>query len=175
MVEEDTRFRPEEVTPVGSFELLHLDVYRLMQLFLSSRAIAEAADRSAHNAAGFLSEAFERAEAARLLIGIAVRLRAILDFNPHATWELKHAPQSVGALQTASDSSGRRSKVPLTFREACNKIIHAHHINFDRRPTRSRKHRYLAPVVYLYGSHRGRDWKANLRIREFAECAFRAS
>jgi len=176
MVEEDNRFRHDEVSPHGPKELLDLDLFHLLVVFLGSKAVARAADGQTRHPFAAMARSFERSEAARLLISVAVRVRGILDTSPSAEWELKRtAPRSVGTLSVVVSDSGRRARSALTFREACNKIIHARHITFDSRLSGRTLHPHIGPIVYLYGDQRGQEWKATLRIPEFVECAYRTS
>ncbi len=60
----------------------------------------------------------------------------------------------------------------LTLREACNKIIHATRIKHDVVIPDAHLNPdyygvYLRPHLYLFGQHRGRDWRAKLSIIEF--------
>ena len=57
------------------------------------------------------------------------------------------------------DVNSDRSAV-LNMREACNKIIQARRYEFKV----AGDPRYLDPIVYLYGSHKGREWGATLDI-----------
>jgi hypothetical protein len=57
--------------------------------------------------------------------------------------------------------------LPLTIREAFNKIIHAMKIRFDV-VLNEEGQRYLEPFVYLYGKKGNVDWKATLDVMEYA-------
>ncbi len=56
----------------------------------------------------------------------------------------------------------------LTVREACNKIVHAEKVRFDIEEDESFND-YITPTLYLYGKHKGKDWKATLLIVDFAK------
>ena len=53
----------------------------------------------------------------------------------------------------------------LEIREACNKLIHAKTVRFDVEELGVQ--RYLNPIIYLYGSFHGKEWKAQLDIIKF--------
>jgi|LSQX01.2.fsa_nt_gb hypothetical protein len=56
----------------------------------------------------------------------------------------------------------------LTFREACHKIIHARHINFDLENAKSiRQYDSINNIVYLYGEFHHKEWKAELDVCKF--------
>src|SRR5262249_10077416 len=64
--------------------------------------------------------------------------------------------------------------IPLTLREAFNKIIHATIMNTDSEAMTARKGEAVAstnrinPVLYLYGTHMsGKPWRATLKLLEF--------
>ena len=171
---EEARFRHDAVSIGGSVDLLFLDLYRLVTLFMASRELARAAGTNEYHPFAFLGELHDRSEAARLLVNIAVRARASLDTDPDQTWRKQRGtPRQVGTLKTASE--GRWKNSALSFRDACNKIIHAHSITFDRRRGAGTIHPHIASVVYLHGDHNGREWKAALKVIDFVDCAFRAS
>lgn len=53
--------------------------------------------------------------------------------------------------------------VPLTMRDACNKIIHATNFRFDVEQS------YINPVIYFYGTDKGKDWRAVLDIIRYVD------
>jgi hypothetical protein len=76
--------------------------------------------------------------------------------------------------QLFPDWPKREAIEDLTLREACNKIIHATKIGrnvVDPDPGRNPDQIgvYLRPYLHLYGTKDGRDWKADLKIIEFAK------
>lgn len=63
----------------------------------------------------------------------------------------------------------------LTLREACNKIIHANQINFDKkfRSEPTEEGAYYLPVAHLYGKKFNKSWKATIDLREFVNAGAR--
>jgi len=62
----------------------------------------------------------------------------------------------------------------LTLREACNKIMHATEIHFDvegQDPATS----FINPIIYLYGTNRGKKWRAVLDLVNYVEIGTRYS
>lgn len=54
----------------------------------------------------------------------------------------------------------------LEFWEACNKVIHAKQVDSERTDTGA-----LTGELTLYGEYRGKDWQAQLDLREYALAA----
>ena len=75
-------------------------------------------------------------------------------------------PFFCGRLQMDSEEE------QLSLREACNKIIHAHKINFDQLPVEGQEG-HFGPFVYLYGVRGRTAWKAILNIRQYLAYASR--
>jgi hypothetical protein len=76
--------------------------------------------------------------------------------------------------QLFSDWPKREQIEDLTLREACNKIIHATEIRHnvvdpDPGYNPDQIGVYLRPYLHLYGTKEGRNWKADLKIIEFAK------
>ncbi len=139
-------------------EALDLEIYQLACIFASSKELAKISKQ--HNSFSSLTETFELSEASKKLITIAVALRSALDSNPH-----RHKEVEVGSL---IKNTSKIEKVPLSFREACNKIIHASDIEFfdvDENYTP------LNWSIKLWGSHFDQDWEATLDVAKFIESA----
>lgn len=151
---------------------LRLDLWRLMRIFLAERPFAEfTADEFGRDGwdqplLGLDSE-FCDYEITRILLTAAVSLRVIDDRDDGV---LARA-DPCGVLDPWVGQGGIE---PLSLREACNKILHAVRINFDVERLDGGDIRqiglsptYLNPTLYLYGTHRGRDWKATLDVMAF--------
>ena len=150
------------------------DVYRLLTMVLADDRIATAAG-NAHDPLAQLRGQFVEDELIHLLIGTAVvnRLQddhmrgpreddADLAFQP-----LRH---ECGTLRPNAHEEG---EVPLNFREACNKIIHAVHITAETEEREGAAFRILPPTVILQGEHNGRAWIAHLNLFEYARASVR--
>jgi hypothetical protein len=156
-----------------------LDVYRLLGIVLSDKKIAALGDEATYHSPPVwqLQDRFRKAEIMRILISSAVALRILLDQGDRRDKRLKIASnKQCGELWENWDRTKRRSKgksKPLTVRDACNKIIHASDIvddvvwpNPELNPDQVGM--YIRPFVYLYGAHKGQDWRAKLSIIDFA-------
>ena len=60
----------------------------------------------------------------------------------------------------------------LSFREACNKIIHCNAMNFEYSNEKPSRGDSLKPIVHLYGELQNKEWKATLNINEFIEIGY---
>jgi hypothetical protein len=114
-------------------------------------------------------------EISQLLVSVAALARASDDALDTLSHVAKVFPQGVGTLRTDS------GEVPLSPREACNKILHAQALRWDfsvgeRNPLyenyyRSRgadvKGAFKHPMMIVSGELRGKSWEAALDVVPF--------
>jgi hypothetical protein len=56
----------------------------------------------------------------------------------------------------------------LTFKEACNKINHNQHINYDsQNPKNIQEYDSINKTIYLDGDYNDKEWKVELDVCEF--------
>jgi hypothetical protein len=159
-------------------QVFRLDLYRLLCAFFASADFDRLRERAAGApkwaldivGLGELGGEFEEAEITHLLVSIAARVRMVQD-RERARFEKLRT--NCGDL--IPDVKQPRKKVPLTLREACNKIIHANRFNFDakRRPRRGGDpdaSQALNPIMHLYGTQGRTNWKAKLHVEAFVAC-----
>lgn len=136
---------------------LRRDLYRLVVLLLADESVAEV------DAFRDLADAHHEAEVNRLLIWVAIAVRQLLDIND-AT-----AKQACGQLWP--DLRNATSK-DLTFREACNKIIHAVEIVpyrlGDDPGTIPDRARYDGTIT-IRGRWHGKSTRADVNFQRFGE------
>jgi hypothetical protein len=158
-------------------EFVRLDIYRLMTCFGGSRFITESAQSENKWESEFfrsLANDLERSEISRLLVSIAVTSRNHMDQGGwHAADLPGLPPDEVGVL--CSDARQLGASAPLTFREACNKVIHATNIRFEVNQDADYKTWYLLPIIHLYGDKNGTGWKATVDVPKFLFWASRNS
>ena len=65
----------------------------------------------------------------------------------------------------------RGQALPLCFRDACHKIIHATDLEFVEGLSRGRA--CITPHVILWGEHREDEWEARLDLIKYAQLACR--
>lgn len=90
-------------------------------------------------------------------------IAAIVRNNIDSTYKEGKKFPTVGSL----DQKGKKGD--LGFVEACNKIIHANHINFDLSKIDDMYSGFLKPKIYLYGSFEDKKWKASINIIDFCK------
>ena len=160
----DYNIRPGMYFDEGAFKL---DLYRLLACFYASRGFARLRDSEHHDiaSAGELGGAFEEAEITRLLVSIAARVRVIQDRERDYFKQVKKT--DCGRL--VRDVKHPRKSEQLSWREACNKIIHAKHWHVDvqRMPRGPDDYPPLRPIIYLYGTQDRMEWKATLNVEAF--------
>lgn len=146
-----------------------LDIYRLLTIFMASRPISELEELPPHVGADSLQEfgKFERDELTRILLTVAITVRVIDDLEDKIIDMLS----SYCGLLTA-DVTDPIQTCGLNVRDACNKIVHAKTIDFDRGLLPNGR-RYLERSIFLAGTdHRKRNWQADLDVVKFSrECA----
>ena len=137
-----------------------LELYRLLSIFYSSKKFASINNILHNDPVAYLLE-FQEPEITRILTSSAISARIVDDrdekyLNDHDT--------ICGDL--ISNLNNPKSFIPLSLREACNKIIHATKIHYDVLELETGL-RYLNPTIYYYGKFKGKDWKAILNIEKY--------
>jgi len=144
-----------------------LDLYRLLCCFYASPAFARLRD-SAHRdiaSAGDLAGAFEESEITHLLVSIAAHVRVIQDRDRDYFKRVRNTDCG----RFVPDVKRPRTSERLSWREACNKIIHAKRFNFDYRykPRLPDDYAPLRLIVHLHGTQGLSEWKASLNVEAF--------
>ncbi len=117
-----------------------------------------------------LRDEYELSEAAHHLVEIAIYCRTAQDhFIKLTPLNKDWLSNSVGKLKYPAAS--RKTEI-LTFREACNKLIHAEDITWEAANEKGRHQRYLKPFVYLYGTKQKKQWRATLDVILFVKEAY---
>lgn len=136
---------------------LRRDLYRLVVLLLADESVAEV------GAFRDLADAHHEVEVNRLLIWVAIAVRQLLDLDS------ARAGQSCGQLWPDLRRDASRD---LTFRDACNKIIHAVEITpydlGDDPGTIPERARYDGKIT-IRGRREGKITRAVVDFRRFAE------
>ena len=143
-----------------NIEIVFLDLYRLLSIFLSSKNFAMLRDEHGLDTITALQEP-EFDEITRILISSAITARIIDDRNERF---LSKEGSECGKL--INNLNNPKEDVPLTLREACNKIIHAEKIRTDLEEENHKK--YFNPIMYFYGKYKGLEWKATLDVIQYA-------
>lgn len=146
---------------------IRLDLYRLACYFEASRHLVGRetnGNASEDEYIPDLPKEFFKDEVSRVLLQSAIVLR-ILDDESEANRDERN-PFICGTLELDGGSE------PLGLREACNKILHARRMNYDKcsseqRTPRDGRHDWYRPYLYLYGVQARKHWRAALDVRAF--------
>jgi len=140
-----------------------VELHRLLSIFLASQHFAELCTRPPGERFDpiYKIQEVEADEITRILLSVAITAR-VIDDREGRVFEL--VGSDCGTLQ--KDTSADMIEV-LDIREACNKIIHADKVRFDVEEMGVQK--YLNPIIYLYGSLQGRNWRAQLDVIKFCK------
>lgn len=105
----------------------------------------------------------EMAKLSELLIAIAIICRSLIDSSIDKS--ITRKDEIVGTI-----TENEIDKL-LTFRESCNKIVHAREINFDIEENQSIRDGFLNHFIYLYGNMGDTEWKATIDLIKFCKQA----
>ncbi|WP_374307390.1 hypothetical protein [Dongia sp.] len=144
------------------------DAYRLIGLALADSCIAREC-QNLDDPLFRLREQFLEDELIHLLIGTAVANR----LHDDHMWDLRNDPDELGFLPVVRDCGSlqpdilEEAVIPLGFREACNKVIHAIQITAEPQQMDGAAFDHLPVVLVLRGTQNGRGWQAHLNLLEF--------
>ena len=150
------------------------DLYRLVNVFAAEPLLMEtASDR--RDPLRALRDQFLADELVHLLIGTAISNRTQLDHmsgprNDPAEISFGPVEHHCGMLWPDVLGEDDESE-PLTFREACNKIVHAVHIVPETAGNPAENP--LNGLVILRGHRRSRAWVAHLDLLEYVRASVR--
>ena len=153
---------PDNEPPVVNVAALRRDIYRLIVLLLADERVAEVgAFRDLAD-----SESNHESEVSRLLIWVAIATRQLLDIKEHYT-----SGQACGRF---CRDYPRAAWMDLTFRTACNAVIHAveivpYDLPEDEVDPRDRA-RYTGTITIRGRGHGKRvSTRAVMNFQQFAE------
>lgn len=149
---------------------LDLELYRLLTMLEASPALAKFDGAEADKRKLEFLRVWEYPEISRIVISLAAIIRSSLDADPVGGGDSYYRAalgRRVGTL--IPDLENPQEQEPLDFREACNKVIHAKSVEPE---TASAIQEGMAPPLtgqlVLYGDWRGKEWRAELDLREYA-------
>lgn len=147
-----------DAAPLIDVAGLRRDLYRLIALLLADERVAEV------DAFRELADVHHEAEVNRLLIWVAIAVRQLLDLDDTT------AKRTCGQLWP---DLRREASQDLTFRDACNKIIHAVEItpyDLGDDPGTIRDRARYDGEIRIRGRWRGQSTRTVVDFRQFAEC-----
>lgn len=146
------------------------DVYRLLNVVMADEAIARLAIAPGDVLVD-LRDQFVEDELVHLLISTAIMNRSHddhMDGPRNDAAELSFAPVALGCGRLVTDIGGAKEEdVELTFREACNKIIHAEHITVETHNAENVAFPFLPTTVELRGTLRKKPWLAFVDVPNY--------
>ncbi|MBL4747004.1 MAG: hypothetical protein JKY08_11650 [Flavobacteriaceae bacterium] len=138
-----------------------------------SEGLAQLSTGDDHDEFDTLRVRHEVAQASKLLIETAVVLRNLGDsgswpMDPiHEVRVQKRPEMCVGVVRDT-----KRGENKLSFREACNKLIHAEHISFGMK-SMPEKMNCLDGTVELHGTRGKSSWVVDIQLCDFIRMAVR--
>lgn len=144
----------------GNIDLLEIDflTYDLLAIFASSKEITKL-EHEKFSQLIEIKDKFEISKASKTLITLAIITRNILDSKTDNT---KSNNLFCGELNENGIS------IKLKIREACNKIVHAEHIDFEE--IIENQYSHLSSIINLSGERRNKEWTAKFDVYEFCLC-----
>lgn len=143
-----------------------LDLWRLSVIFLADKSYtrweSDSGDRAVSNLRQFADD-----EVTRILLTSAIAIRIVDDREGQVV------DAHTGPCGTIQSDRENPASMPLSLRDACNKIIHAERINFDLEQEADVEFPYLTPTIYLYGRLGAREWRAELSVMAYVTEATR--
>lgn len=144
-------------------EEVRLELYRLLNQFVAEEKLSALMEKDPwlFHAVDIVGHFFD-VETQRVLIHAAVLARVKDDNEEESRLKLGEFETTCGVL--IEDLSKPNEPIPLSLREACNKIIHALRFHYD---VESQPRNIVNPTVYLYGNRGNKNWKATIQIIDF--------
>lgn len=153
--------------------LIYASIYELSAIVFGSEGIAKLSTGDDRDEFDKLRVRHEVAQASKLLIEIAVVMRNIIDseqwpLDPVHEIRVQRRPEvSVGAVSVNSNTEKE-----LSFRDACNKLIHAERVSFGMKSMPG-KMDCLDGTAKLHGRKGKHTWVASIQLSSFIRMAVR--
>lgn len=153
--------------------LIYASIYDLAAVVFGSEGLARLSTGDEHDEFDKLRLRHEIALASKLLIEIAVVLRNLLD---NGNWpidpihEIRVSARPETQVGTVREATANEST--LSFRDACNKLIHAERVSFGMKSLPG-KMDCLNGMVELHGRRGKRSWVAEIQLSDFIRMAVR--
>lgn len=153
-------------SPIVDMLTVRRDLYLVMSLLLADKEVAKV-----HNVVVW-TRAFHENEVRRLMLWVATAMRGLLDLLKKE--KDTFSKQNCGEYWTAFPIDDEKPPA-LTFRQACNSIIHAKEILPYRAPERDsikNINRVYRNRITVRGTNRGKTTRAQLDIIKFVRIAY---
>ena len=153
--------------------LIYASLYELSAVIFGSEGLARQSTGESRDEFDELRIRHEVGQATKLLIEAAVVMRNLMDGERwpldviHEMRTERRPERTVGTIRLPSGESKA-----LSFREACNKLIHAKRVSFGMRDLPS-KTPYFDGTAELHGSLKDQEWVVELDLSDFIRMAVR--
>lgn len=153
--------------------LIYSSLYDLAAVVFGSEGLAKQSTGDVRDEFDKLRIRHEVGQATKLLIEIAVVLRNLIDGEQwpldviHEMRVERRPEENVGVLHSKGAAESA-----LTFREACNKLIHAQRVSFGMQDL-PEKTPFLNGTAELHGTRDKREWVAKIDLSKFIRMAVR--
>ncbi len=153
--------------------LIYASIYELSTIVFGSEGLANLSTGDDKDEFDKLRIRHEVGQASKLLIEIAVVLRNFIDsgswpMDPIHKIRVERRPETnVGVVREEN-----KKEKTLSFRQVCNKIIHAENISFGMKEI-SGKMNCLDGSVELHGRRNKDTWVADIQVADFIRMAVR--
>lgn len=150
-------------TPIVDLPTLRRDLYFVMSLLLADKEIVKVEKVTVW------TRAFHETEVRRLMLWIATAIRGLLDLLAKGNNDINE--RNCGEYWT--DFHPSRKETVLTFRQACNSVIHAKEMLLYRVPreTEQESPRVYFDRITIRGNYRGKITRTQLDIIKFVQFA----
>ena len=146
--------------PIVDLPTLRRDLYFVMSLLLADKEIDKVENVIVW------TRVFHETEVRRLMLWVAIAIRGLLDLLLKRNNDI--GEQNCGEYWT--DYHPSHKETALTFRQACNSVIHAKEMLLYRVPERESdkmERRVYSDRITIRGDHRGKTTRAQLDIIRF--------
>jgi hypothetical protein len=153
--------------------LIYASIYELSAIVFGSEGMARLSSGDDRDEFDKLRVRHEVAQASKLLIEIAVVLRNLIDsgswpMDPVHEVRVQERPEvCVGVVRETN-----KNEKDLSFRQACNKLVHAERISFGMKSIAG-KMDHLDGTVELHGRRGTDSWVADIKLSDFIRMAVR--
>ena len=153
--------------PIVDMLTLRKDLYLVMSLLLADKEVAKVQN------VVVWTKVFHENEVRRLMLWVATAVRGLLDLLE----EKKDSFSKQNCGEYWADFS-KSSEYPLTFRQACNSVIHAKEIlpyRAPRRDSNKKVERVYTDRITIRGTNKGKTTRAQIDIIRFVRIAYQLS
>ena len=151
-------------TPIVDLPTLRRDLYFVMSLLLADKEMDKVENLTAW------TRVFHETEVSMLILWVAIAIRGLLDLLIKENDDISE--RSCGEYW--ADFQSDEEEITLSFRQACNSVIHAKEMLLYRVPkieSEDRSSRIYTDRITIRAEHRGKITRAQLDVLRFVQIA----